>query len=384
MDGNGNGKERMYLNLNERNEMMLKHADMVKFIALRLISRLPDHISVGDLISAGVLGLMDALNKYDSSEGVPFNFYAKIRIRGAMLDEIRAMDWVPRSLRRKSGMLERACASLEQRFGRDPTEEEIAEELQISEEDFFKLMDEIKGISFLPENISEVIRGNREIYMLAVGEEEHFNAVFRKEIAYHLTEAIGRLPEKEQTVLTLYYYEELTMKEIGVVLGYSESMISLIHTKAVLRARKYLRQQMKPEDLPDACNKDYLGKYVASVGEAKKIASSFQNGKPVKTSPQISPLLIILPPTSPQNGNTTPRSAQPMTFGRRLKELRLEKGWSQLELAKRAECTRFCVYRAELEKRVPPPNTVRRLAKVFRLTREAKSDFYELAGVSYY
>ena len=104
----------------------MEHSDLVKYIAFRLISRLPDHIAVEDLISAGVLGLIDAIEKYDSGQGIPFEYYAKIRIKGAMLDEIRSMDWVPRSLRQKSSVMEKACISLEQRLGRDPTEEEIA------------------------------------------------------------------------------------------------------------------------------------------------------------------------------------------------------------------------------------------------------------------
>jgi len=251
MDGNGNGKEGIYSSLEERNALLLRHTDQVKYIALRLISRLPDHISVGDLISAGVLGLIDALEKFDLSQGFTFKYYAGSRIKGAMLAWIRDMDWVPRSLRRKNGHLEKACAAMVQKLGRDPTDEELAEELQISEEELFTMMDEVKGISFLPENIHEIIRENRETHILATGEEEHFNAVFRKEIAYHLTEAIGRLPEKEQTVLSLYYFEELTMKEIGVILGYTESRISQIHTRAMLLARKYLCRRLKPDDLSD-------------------------------------------------------------------------------------------------------------------------------------
>ena len=110
----------------ERDKAVMEHSDLVKYIAFRLISRLPDHVAVEDLISAGVLGLIDAIEKYDSGQGIPFEYYAKIRIKGAMLDEIRSMDWVPRSLRQKSNVLEKACVNLEQRLGRDPTDEEIA------------------------------------------------------------------------------------------------------------------------------------------------------------------------------------------------------------------------------------------------------------------
>ena len=234
----------------DKERAILDHSDLVKYIALRLISRLPDHISVDDLISAGVLGLIDAIEKYDSGQGIPFEYYAKIRIKGAMLDEIRAMDWVPRSLRQKSGQLERACVLLEQKLGRDPVEEEIADELQVSMNEFHKMLDETKGISFLPENIHEVIRENRESHALASGSDELFDSAYRREIQKHLAEAISGLAEKEQLVLSLYYYEELTMKEIGVTLGYTESRISQIHTKAVLKLKTRLAKKLKPEDLP--------------------------------------------------------------------------------------------------------------------------------------
>ena len=192
----------------DRDRVVLQHSDLVKYIALRLISRLPDHIAVDDLMSAGVLGLIDAIEKYDSSQGIPFEYYAKIRIKGAMLDEIRSMDWVPRSLRQKSSMMEKACVGLEQRLGRDPTEEEIAAELDVEMDEFHKLLDEIKGISFLPENIHDVIRENRESHMLSSGSDDLFDAAYRKEIRDHLAEAITGLSEKEQLVLSLYYYEE--------------------------------------------------------------------------------------------------------------------------------------------------------------------------------
>jgi RNA polymerase sigma factor FliA len=234
----------------DRDAAVLEHGDLVKFIALRLISRLPDHISVDDLMSAGILGLIDAIEKYDSGQGIPFEYYAKIRIKGAMLDEIRSMDWVPRSLRQKSNIMEKACVNLEQRLGRDPTEEEIASELNVGMHEFHKLLDEIKGISFLPENIHDVICENRESHMLASGSDDLFDSAYRKEIRSHLAEAITGLSEKEQLVLSLYYYEEATMKEIGAALGYTESRISQIHTKAVLKLKTRLARKLKADDLP--------------------------------------------------------------------------------------------------------------------------------------
>jgi len=236
----------------ERDKAVMEHSDLVKYIAFRLISRLPDHVAVEDLISAGVLGLIDAIEKYDSSQGIPFEYYAKIRIRGAMLDEIRSMDWVPRSLRQKSNILERAYVSLEQRLGRDPTEEDMASEMNLDMHEFHKLLDEIKGISFLPENIHDIVRENRESHMLSSGSDELFDAAYRVEIRNHLAEAITGLAEKERLVLSLYYYEELTMKEIGAALGYTESRISQIHTKAMLKLKTRLSKRLRAEDLPES------------------------------------------------------------------------------------------------------------------------------------
>jgi RNA polymerase sigma factor for flagellar operon FliA len=236
--------------MSERDKAVMEHSDLVRYVAFRLISRLPDHIAVEDLISAGVLGLMDAIEKYDSCQGIPFEYYAKIRIKGAMLDEIRSMDWVPRSLRQKSSLVEKACVNLEQRLGRDPTEEETAAELNLDMDEFHKLLDEIKGISFLPENIHDFVRENRESHAFCSGSEELFDATYREEIRVHLAQAIAGLAEKEQLVLSLYYYEELTMKEIGAVLGYTESRISQIHTKAVLKLKTRLARRLKADDLP--------------------------------------------------------------------------------------------------------------------------------------
>jgi len=246
----GNQRAESFAIQSERDKAVMEHSDLVRYIAFRLISRLPDHIAVEDLMSAGVLGLIDAIEKYDSSQGIPFEYYAKIRIKGAMLDEIRSMDWVPRSLRQKSGLLEKACMNLEQRLGRDPTEEETASELNLGMDEFHKLLDEIKGISFLPENIHDFVRENRESHMFSSGSEELFDATYRQEIRIHLAEAIAGLAEKEQLVLSLYYYEELTMKEIGAAMGYTESRISQIHTKAVLKLKTRLARRLKADDLP--------------------------------------------------------------------------------------------------------------------------------------
>jgi RNA polymerase sigma factor for flagellar operon FliA len=226
----------------EKEKAAAEYSCLIRLLAFRLSCRLPYHFSAELLVSAGNLGLMDALEKYKPDKEIPFGQYAKIRIKGAMLDEIRSMDLVPRSLRRKSKVLEDACMALERRLGRDPSEEEIACELNLSMDEFYELLDEIKGISFVPENIED--------HMPWSGAGEPFGAAYWEEIRRHLAEAIAHLPEKEQLVLSLYYYEELTMQEIGMAMGYTESRISQIHTKAMLKLRIRLGRTLKADDLP--------------------------------------------------------------------------------------------------------------------------------------
>lgn len=238
-----------------KEQVILQYSGIVKYTALRLISRLPDHVALDDLVSAGVIGLIDAVEKYDSTQGIPFEYYAKIRIKGAMLDEIRSMDWIPRSLRQKSSALEKACAALEQRLGRYPSDEEIADEMGVSLDDYHRVLDETKGISLIPENIHDTLCENKESAFLASDCEDLFNGTYREELRAHLAEAIAGLGQKEQLVLSLYYYEELTMKEIGAALGYTESRISQIHTKAVLKLRTRLARKLSCDDLPQYVSK---------------------------------------------------------------------------------------------------------------------------------
>ncbi len=235
----------------DRDEAILKYYPLVRHTAYRLAARLPGSISLEDLCAAGVIGLMDAMNKYDPEQGVSFENYARIRIRGAMLDEIRNMDWVPRSLRQKSSEVEKVCAALEKKLGRFPEDEEIAAELGLDLEAYFELLDNLKGISFIPEDLHEYVQENREPTHLATDPDEIFRLIHNGQMQRILAECIDTLSEKEKLVLSLYYYEDLTMKEVGAVLGYTESRISQIHTKAVLKLRLRLARRLNPEDLPD-------------------------------------------------------------------------------------------------------------------------------------
>jgi len=239
------------VSLQEKEQIVLQHCDLVKYMAFRLIARLPGSVQVDDLFNAGVIGLIDAIDKFDPDQGIQFETYAKIRVRGAMLDEIRSMDWVPRSLRQKSSVMEKTCQALEQRLGRDASDEEMSKELGISLDEYFRWLDDIKGICIVPEDIHESVQDNNGSLQLASGPDELFQAIHRAELKVHLTEAISDLSDKEQLILSLYYYDELTMKEIGAVLGYTESRISQIHTKAVLRLRSRLSRKLKKEDVPE-------------------------------------------------------------------------------------------------------------------------------------
>lgn len=233
-----------------RDEAILKYYDLVKYTAYRLAARLPDNVCVDDLLNAGVIGLMDALDKYDPAQSVSFENYAKIRIRGAMLDEIRSLDWVPRSLRQKGAELEKTCANLEQRLGRFPEDEEIAREMRLDLDEYHQLLDSLKGISFLPEDLNEYITENREPGHLATAPDEVFKQIHKAELQNILAECIEGLTDKEKIVLSLYYFEELTMKEVGAVMGYTESRISQIHTKAILKLRTRLARKLTEDDLP--------------------------------------------------------------------------------------------------------------------------------------
>ena len=242
------------LSSEERCKLILHYAPLIKYVAGRLAMRLPSHISMDDLISCGVIGLMDAIEKFDPSKRIKFKTYAEFRIRGAMLDELRSMDWVPRSLRKKASELERVYTHLEKELGRPAEDEEVAREMGISLDEFYTLLDETKNITFLdidiikrhlPDSGSE-----EDIFDLIADDKTHdpFTRLNMSEIKEILKEAIRGLPEKEKLVVSLYYYEELTMREIGEIMGYTESRISQMHTKAILRLRAKLRAYR--DDLP--------------------------------------------------------------------------------------------------------------------------------------
>ena len=231
-----------------RDRLVLTYAPLVKYVAGRLGSGLPAHVDEGDLVSYGLLGLMGAIDRYDPSRDVKFETYAIARIKGQIIDELRAMDWVPRSVRSRARDIERAIAELEAKLGRAPTDEEISGKLGITVEELEESLGEIarSSIAALDElwTVSGSGGGGDQVALIDTIEDESApdpeNTFSRTEQKEAIADAIARLPEREKLVVTLYYYEELTLREIGEVLGVTESRVSQLHTKAILRLKAHL------------------------------------------------------------------------------------------------------------------------------------------------
>lgn len=232
-----------------RERLILKYAPLVRYMAGRIAIGLPPTVEIDDLISYGIFGLMDALEKFDSSRGIKFETYALARIKGAMLDGLRAMDWVPASLRQKAKGLEKAIEEVESRLGRSATDEEVAAYLQIDVAELEKRLLEVAAISLISlEDVwdREEKSSRRVIDVLADSRAENpEEALHLNEVKGLLAAAIESLPEKERLVVTLYYYEGLTAKEIARVLGVSQSRVSQLHSKAILRLRGKLARSKR-------------------------------------------------------------------------------------------------------------------------------------------
>jgi len=216
--------------------LVREYAVLVKRIAHHLIARMPSNVQTDDLIQAGMIGLLEAATKYDGTKGASFETYAGIRIRGAMLDEIRKGDWVPRSVHRNVRSVSAAIRAVEARLGRDATDREDADEMGVEIEDYFDILkDANSGRLF---SFEDLPAGDSTTSHSPTPDPS--DQVQKRHFQEHLAIAIGHLPEREQLVLSLYYDDELNLKEIGEVLGVSESRISQIHTQAALRLRARL------------------------------------------------------------------------------------------------------------------------------------------------
>lgn len=239
-----------------RERLILHYVPLVRYVAGRVAIGLPANVDFDDLVSYGVFGLVDAVEKFDLNRGIKFETYAIARIRGAIIDGLRAVDWIPRSVRQKAKELEQAIAELEARLGRPASDREVSESLGLTVEQYHELLSEVKGIALA--SLDEMWTGESDDDGnggVRFGEmiedrasEDPSLAVESDEMRRLLADAIDRLPERERLVVALYYYEELTLREIGEVLGVSESRVSQIHTKALLRLRGKL-SRLQPSNV---------------------------------------------------------------------------------------------------------------------------------------
>ncbi len=225
----------------QRDQLIVHYSPLVKYVAGRVATGLPQNVDQADLVSYGIFGLIDAIEKFDITRAIKFETYAISRIRGAIIDELRAIDWGPRSVRAKARALEKAYSKLESQLHRTPTDTELAEELDLTDDQLQTTLGQISftGLVALDEMLSGGDRGDSITLgdTLADGGMGPVAAYEVEEMRLILADAINRLPEREKTVLTLYYYEGLTLAEIGSILGVTESRVCQIHTKSVIQLR---------------------------------------------------------------------------------------------------------------------------------------------------
>jgi RNA polymerase sigma factor for flagellar operon FliA len=233
-----------------RDFFIRQYAPLVKYVAGKVAAGMPHNVEFDDLVSCGTFGLLDAINKFDTSKAVKFKTYAVTRIRGAIFDEMRSTDWVPRSVRSKIREVEEAVGSLESQLGRPATDSEVANYLKVDESEYLKTIMKISGTSVL--SLNDVWFSGDENDKSSIGETvmgpESLNPdviVERNEIRKLISEVIQQLPDKEKKIIVLYHYEDLTLKEIGQVLDITESRVSQLHTKAMLRIRSKLTNVRK-------------------------------------------------------------------------------------------------------------------------------------------
>lgn len=234
-----------------KEQIVLEHTPLIRYIVNRIAVRLPSHIDLDDLHNTGVIGLMDAIEKYDPDKNCKFKTYAEFRIKGAILDQLRSLDWVPRSVRQKGRRLERAYGEVEQRLGRSATEDEVADSLGLQLDKLQELVNQVRGISLV--NLEEIRGGGQEgdrngnyaDIVEDVNAENPYSTLKLQEMKQIVADTIATLPEKERLVISLYYYEDLNMKEIGNILGITESRVCQIHTKSVLRLRSKLKNTLE-------------------------------------------------------------------------------------------------------------------------------------------
>ena len=229
----------------DKNHLLTEHMPLVKRLAHHMKAKLPPSVEVDDLVQAGMMGLLDAINRYEDNHGAQFETYAVLRIRGAMLDELRSNDWMPRSTRQNMRKVETAMNELQQRLGRPPSESEVAKSLKISLADYQDLLSDGGGHQLV---YYEDFRGDDDdgsfLDRYAVDDDDPLRSLLDTDFRQAVIDAIDNLPPREKMLMGLYYEEELNLKEIGAVMGVSESRVSQLHTQAVARLRAALREQL--------------------------------------------------------------------------------------------------------------------------------------------
>ena len=227
----------------DRERLIIEHLPQVRLIARRIHERLPDSVSLDDLISNGVVGLIAAVDKFDPSQNVQLKTYAEHKIRGAILDGLREMDWAPKNKRRRAKLIEATIAVLEQRLGRAPAEEEIADELKVSVEEYRQWLYEIRGLTIGSfEFASEDQEGDLLDYIPDTDDNLPSKTLERSELERVLAQGIEQMPKAERTVLSLYYHEEATLREIAEIMGMHLSRIAQLKSQGILRLRTYMER----------------------------------------------------------------------------------------------------------------------------------------------
>ena len=229
----------------ERERVILEHLPQVRLIARRIHERLPESVSLDDLISTGIVGLISAIDRFDVSHNVKLKTYAEYKIRGAILDSLRGLDWAPRQQRKKSKRIEAAIAAIEQRVQRMPSEDEIAAELGISIDQYHSWLVDIRGVNLGSLEAVRSEEDGRDLLQYLSDTEEHWPSrlLERAELERLLTEAIEKMPYIERTILSLYYHEELTLREVSKVVKLHESRVSQLKSQAILRLRSYIQKR---------------------------------------------------------------------------------------------------------------------------------------------
>ena len=228
-----------------REQLILEHLPQVKLIARRIHERLPVSVSLDDLISTGVLGLIAAIDRYDEAHEVKLKTYAEYKIRGAILDSLRGLDWAPRQQRKRAKLIESAIATLEQEYQRMPVEEEIAIFLNVSVSEYQEWLSDVRGLTLGSLENAGTAEDGRDLLRYLADSDEHWPSQIleRSELERLLAEAIEKMPNIERTVLSLYYYEEMTLREIAKIVDLHESRISQLKSQAILRLRSYMQKR---------------------------------------------------------------------------------------------------------------------------------------------